>query len=80
MWGKQNKVWIQYKNNIIASDVNTAIFLSRYIKHSAIHKTYIPTLEILDLQRYKLITNPRKVKAALKDKLDTPFVFTICKN
>lgn len=80
MWGKQNKVWIKYRNNIIANDVNTAIFLSRYMKHSIIHKTYIPYLEVLDLQRYKLITNPRKVKATLKDKLDTPFVFAICKN
>lgn len=80
MWGKQNKVWIEYRDNIIASDVTTAIFLSRYLKHTAIHKTYIPKIEVMDLQRYKLITRPNKVKAALKDRMDIPFVFAICKN
>lgn len=80
MWGKQNKVWIKYRSNIIATDVTTAIFLSGYLKYSSLHKSYVNKMEVLDLQRYKLITRPNKVKAALNDRLDIPFVFAICKN
>jgi hypothetical protein len=34
----------------------------------------------MDLQRYKLIKQEKKVKAALRDRLNVPFVFLVGKN
>ncbi len=77
MWGKQNKVWIQYRDNIIAHDVSTAIFLSSFLRHTNIHKTYVKTYEVVDLQRYKHIKQHRKVRASMNDNKGIPFVFPV---
>lgn len=81
MWGGQHKVWIHYRHDIIASDVNTAIFLSGFLRHVSLHKLYAKYIEIADLQRYKLIKDPKKVNIALRERINvTPFVFAISKN
>ncbi len=80
MWRGQQKTWIHYRNDIVASDVNTAIFLSAYLRQVSIHRLYTNTMEIADLQRYKLIKQSRKVGIAVRERLGIPFVFAINKN
>ncbi len=80
MWSGQQKTWIHYRNDIVASDVNTAIFLSGYLRQVSIHRLYVNSMEIADLQRYKLIKEHKKVNMAIRERLKTPFVFTINKN
>jgi hypothetical protein len=80
MWNGQDKVWSHYRKDIIAADAHAAAFLSAYLRNMAIHKTHVPLLEVADLQKYKVIKHPGKVKAALRDRTSIPFVFVIGKN
>lgn len=80
MLGGQDKVWIHYRKDIIAADVSSAICLSAFLRNSFLNRSYIPSLEIIDLQRYKLVTKHVKVRIALMERLHIPFVFVACKN
>ena len=80
MWDRQHKLWLYLKGDIIASDRKSAVFMSDYIRHINIHKIYLNSLEVADLQRYKLISTPKKVKIAINERLSVPFVFIFCKN
>ena len=80
MWSGHNKVWIHYVKNIMAADVYSAVFLASYLRYSGISKNYIPSIEVLDLQRYKVIKNPPKIRAALQNRMELPFVFVVGKN
>ena len=80
MWGKRNIAWIHYQRNIIAADVYAAVFLSAYTRHAAIQRLHTYQMEVMDLQKYKLINKPEKVYVALKDLADEPFVFIVGKN
>lgn len=80
MWGGQHKVWIHYRSDILATEQHEGDFLARYIRASAIAKIYISSLEVLDLQRYKVITRRIKVQVALGERIHTPFVFAVGKN
>jgi len=80
MWGKQDKVWLHYVKDIIAADVYSAVFLASYLRYSALNKTHVAFLEIIDLQKYKVIKQKNKVRVALKERADVPFVFVVCRN
>ena len=77
---RKNKVWIHYVKNIIAADVPSAVFLASYLRYSDIKKDYVSALEIFDLQKYKLITKPIKVRIALRERMHIPFLFLVGKN
>ena len=79
MW-RQNKVWLHYVKNIIAADVPSAVFLASYLRYSVINKEYASYLEIIDLQKYKVIKQAPRVRVALRDRLHIPFVFIVGKN
>jgi hypothetical protein len=79
MW-RENKVWRHYVNDIIASDGHSAGFLASYLRYSRINKDYASFLEVIDLQKYKVITQTHKVRIALKERINIPFVFIAGKN
>lgn len=79
MWRK-DQVWLHYVKNIIAADVSSAVFLGSYLRHSRNTKSYVQALEIFDLQKYKLITKVHKVRGALRDRSNIPFIFVVGKN
>jgi hypothetical protein len=79
MWG-ENNLWLYYVKNIIAADVTSAVFLASYLRHSRLNKDYVSSLEIIDLQKYKVIRQENKVRIALRERSNIPFVFVICKN
>ncbi len=79
MW-RGNTVWLHYVKNIIAADVPSAVFLASYLRHTGISKDYAASLEVIDLQRYKVVSHPPKVRQALRDRLHIPFVFVVGKN
>lgn len=80
MWGEGDKVWLHYRKDILAADMPAAQFLATYLKHSSIKWLHVPCLEVADLQRYKLIKKERKVRQALIDRADIPFIFVVGKN
>ena len=79
MW-QENKTWLHYVKNIIAADVSSAIFLASYIRRCNISKNYASSLEIIDLQKYKVIKTDAKVRIALRERSSIPFVFVVGKN
>lgn len=76
----RNKVWLHYVKNIIAADVPSAVFLASYLRYTGISKEYAVALEIIDLQKYKVIRQAAKVRIALRERLHIPFVFVVGKN
>lgn len=80
MWSDGNKIWTQYSKSILACDVDSAMLLSQYIGYLRSSRSYIRNLEILDLQKYKVHTSPKKVRQMLNERTLTPFVFTHCNN
>ena len=80
MWKGQHKEWVEYRDGIIACDEAVAMYLSLYIKLLSRDKGYLPYLEVADIQRYRLYTHPKHVKAVLADRRDIPFVFVYNKN
>jgi len=71
MW-QGNNTWMHY--------VHSAVFLASFLRFSGISKNYASSLEVIDLQKYKLIKHPEKVKLALRDRVQIPFVFVVGKN
>jgi phage terminase small subunit len=79
MWHR-NQVWLHYVKNIIAADVSSAVFLASYLRYVNMSKTYAAHLEIIDLQKYKVIKDTPKIRVALRSRMNIPFVFAIGKN
>lgn len=71
---------MHYVKDIIAADVYSAVFLASYLRQVAITKSYVPALEVIDLQKYKVIKETKKVSQALRERMSVPFVFVVGKN
>lgn len=80
MWHGEDKLWLHYREDIIAADVSEGIFLADSLRYIAINKIYLSSLEVIDLQKYKVIKNPLKLRSVLKERLHIPFVFAVCRN
>ena len=79
MWQGEN-TWLHYVKNIIAADVPSAVFLSSFLRALNISKNYAATLEVIDLQKYKIISSRNKVLISLNKATYTPFIFIVGKN
>ncbi len=79
MWQEEN-IWLNYVKNIIATDVSSAVFLASYLRRNNLSKKYAASLEVIDLQKYRVIKKENKVRAALADSVNMPFVFFVGKN
>jgi hypothetical protein len=80
MWSDKDKVWTHFRMDILSTSKEDGSFLANYLRYSGMQKLHTPTLEIVDLQRYKIISQQKKVGIALRERTDTPFVFVIGKN
>ena len=80
MWRKKDKVWIHFRQGTVATDVRNALLLETFLRIVKRGKLLDHCVEIADVQRGRIIKKPLKVRQALKEKLDTPFVFAYCKN
>lgn len=80
MWQGQDKTWLHYVKDIIAADVYSAVFLASYLRQMTLRRSYVPALEVIDLQKYRVINEPRKVNHALRERMNIPFVFVVGKN
>ena len=80
MWSRRNKVWSHYRGDIMAGDAIDAAFLANYIRYSSIQRLYLSRLEMIDLQKYRIIKKPAKVFSAIQRRAHIPFIFISCKN
>jgi len=71
---------MHYLNDIIASDVYSAVFLSSWLRQKVMTRQYTNFLEVVDLQRYKLIRRNPAVRISIRNRGDMPFVFVVGKN
>ena len=79
MWQEEN-IWLHYVKNIMAADLSSAVFLASFLRSINMTKSYVTALEVIDLQKYKVIKSKNKVRAALGTAGQTPFVFVTGKN
>lgn len=79
MWYR-NRVWLRYIKNILAADKPSAEFLADYIRRLRNSKETVASIEIYDLQRYRVIRNAAKLNGSLREKVNKPFVFVSSKN
>lgn len=80
MWQEEKNIWIHYVKNIIAADMTSAIFLASFLRRSNMNKSYVAHLEVIDLQKYKVIKKKNMVRAAISEAIGTPFIFFVGKN
>jgi hypothetical protein len=79
MW-RDNNTWLHFAKNILAADAPSAMFLASYVRHCMHNKEYASSLEVIDLQKYKVIKQHAKVRVALRERIMIPFVFVVGKN
>jgi hypothetical protein len=81
MFGRSEKIWKQYPQNIAAVNNREALYLLHYMAYVEITKGHLCVTEILDLQRYRITSNKKKVSKilALPEK-NRVFLFPINKN
>ncbi len=72
--------WEKYSANIIATNVSSAVFLASFLSYMTSGSDYASALEVIDLQRYKVIGSQLKVRMALRERARVPFVFVVGKN
>lgn len=80
MWQDNNHIWFHYSPGILASDDMSARFIQRYMKFLIINRAHFSVMEVMDLQKYRVIKDIRKVKKAVNKRLTIPFVFLSCRN
>ena len=80
MWSGSNKVWLQHRKDIIAADATEGRFLADYLRFMTMSRSYVSNIEVVDLQRYRVIKETKKVRIALARRFDVPFVFITGKN
>ena len=77
---RKKRVWQHFVRNIIATDAPSAGFLSSYLRYTDLSKNYASSLEVMDLQKYKIIKKSDKVLSTIFRRSHIPFIFIVCKN
>ncbi len=76
----EDKVWMHYLNGIIAADLYSAVLLSSWLRQAVMTRHYTSFLEVIDLQKYKLINRNPDVLISIRNRGSIPFVFVVGKN
>lgn len=81
MFGRSEKIWKQYPQNIAAVSNREALYLLHYISYIEITKCHLHVTEVLDLQHYRVIRNKKKVSKILTlPEKSRVFLFPVNKN
>jgi hypothetical protein len=81
MFGRSEKIWKQYPQNIAAVSNREALYLLHYMAYVEITKCHLRVTEVLDLQHYRVINNKKKVSKILnRAEKSNVFLFPVNKN
>lgn len=81
MFGRREKIWKHYPQDITAINNQEAIYILHYISFVRITRSYLHLTEIVDLQRYRLVKKKAQVLKMLSlDQGDSAFLFPVNKN
>ncbi len=75
---KQN--WYYFDTGLMGRHHKDADFLKKWYYQKSINGEIASYFEVIDLQRYKVISKPQKVQVALREKRNTAFIFFACLN
>lgn len=75
---KQN--WSYFDIGLMGRHFQDADFLKNWYYQKSIQGEIAQYFEVIDLQRYKVISKHNKVQAAMREKAKEPFIFFICCN
>ncbi|MCW3121443.1 MAG: hypothetical protein JWQ38_935 [Flavipsychrobacter sp.] len=76
----RDHVWTNFSKSIMATDAGSAVFLASFLQYLGNDYEYTSVLEVIDLQKYKVIKPKTKVRIALRERIKMPFVFVVGKN
>lgn len=76
----RDHVWTNYSKNIIAADARSAVFLASFLNYLASSQEYTSAIEIVDLQKYKVVKQQQQIRITLRDRIKIPFIFVVGKN
>lgn len=81
MFRRSEQIWKQYPQHITAVSNKEAVYLLHYISYLRITRCHLALIEIVDLQRYRLIRKRHQISKFLslpeKERL---FLFPVNKN
>ncbi len=80
MWEENDTEWTHFRQDLMARHRASARLLAEFLRRVDKHHLHTAALEVIDLQKYKFITQPRKVRVALRERLHLPFVFVVGRN
>lgn len=81
MFGRSEKIWKQYPQNIAAVSNREALYLLHYMAYVEITKCHLRVTEVLDMQHYRVINNKKKVSKILaRSEKNRMFLFPVNKN
>jgi hypothetical protein len=79
LW-KRKQIWKYFDTGLIALKYQDAKFLKDWYFKVAVSGKIADSFELIDLQRYKIVSAKKKVQLAMSESKNSPFVFFACKN
>lgn len=80
MWRRTSKTWSLFPHEIVATQAKDATCLYHFVRHVKANRMIAAWVEVVDLQRYRLVSHVPKVRNYLREKQDEPFIFFHFKN
>jgi hypothetical protein len=79
LWQRKAKL-VYFDTGLMAKHHSEAELLKNWYFKNVLNGSIANHFEVINLQRYKIIKNNKKVQSALREKALEPFVFLICTN
>lgn len=79
LWQRKQK-WHYFDTGLMAQHFREADFLQKWYFHKSIKGELAANFEVIDLQRYKIVSKANKVNIAMREKANEPFIFFACRN
>jgi len=81
MFRRSEKIWKYYPKSVLALSHDEALYLSQFLSKIRHTRHYISLMEIIDLQRYRLIRKKNMIQRMLAMDFDRQkFLFIFNKN
>jgi|GEM_PF-7109037 len=80
MFDKKNHILAYKQKEVLAIDQDHALFIEAFLRFTRTNQTFIPLIEVADINQYKLHQKKDKIKHALKCVQSKPFIFILHKN
>ncbi len=81
MFGRREQIWKRYPQQITAVSNKEAVYLLHYLSYVRITRCHLALIEVVDLQRYRLIRKKHQISRLLsRPEKERLFLFPLYKN